>query len=149
MFVVMTSVFVFKRLIVVMPTIVFPAPHGSTIVPNPVPGPLSPTIDSAASLWYCLIANGFPESVVSRKFISSGSPSPIGTSSFTGQPICRSSCFMVPLSVSGRLKQNFLSFSVSVVCGFSGSLYSAICRHFFPTLEALISLKTFWLSVTM
>ena len=27
----------------VIPTMVFPAPHGRTIVPNPVPGPLFPT----------------------------------------------------------------------------------------------------------
>ena len=50
MLVVMIKVLVLSIDIIVIPTIVFPAPQGSTIVPNPVPGPLSPTIAFAASI---------------------------------------------------------------------------------------------------
>ena len=49
MFVVTISVLVFSIDIIVIPTTVFPAPQGKTIVPKPVPGPLSPTKDLAAS----------------------------------------------------------------------------------------------------
>ena len=104
-FVVTIRVFVLSISIIAIPTIVFPAPHGSTIVPKPVPGPRSPTIDCAASLWYLRISNFFPESVVFLRENSSGSPSTSGTSSFTGQPSLRRFCFIVPRSVRRSLKQ--------------------------------------------
>ena len=86
--------------IIVMPTIVLPAPQGRTIVPKPVPGPLSPTSARAAPFWYSRISSLRPLEVVSRRETSSGSPSARATSSFTGQPAWSKSCLIVPRSVS-------------------------------------------------
>ena len=105
MLVVTMRVLVWSRSMMVMPTMVFPAPQGRTMVPKPDPGPLLPTNASAAACWYCRGAKGLPERVVFRSMISSGSPSTRGTSSFTGQPSFSSSCFTVPRRVRGSRKR--------------------------------------------
>ena len=134
MFAVTMSVLVCSFSISSMPTIVFPDPQGSTIVPNPVPGPPSPKKEAAASFWYSLNVKSFPDKVRSRSEKESPSPSRSGTSSFTGQPVFKSSSFIVPLSVSKSLKANRDGRPPVVFSEFSGFAAAQAsdrgCRYF-------------------